>query len=218
MVASEFARTSILKGETAIGRRRPEIGKTVGTVLGRSGSSFYRVMWEADEGGQFPIGALKPDHNRDTQYPFSELEWLMAPREMEKYVPTTTPTAEIEQYKQRVKEVAARAKRGHPGKAVDIDEILKNVGVTTGPPEPSKGSVVRHPTMSITYTRPWGFPTNGGNNWRCSDKYGSGPSELPWTEVVRLCGGSPVVLLDVKGDIDYTNADIRHNVQKVASA
>lgn len=213
VVPSAKAGTTILSGVSAPDHRRPTVGKTIGTVLGKPGysSTYWRVQWDPDEGGHFPVGPIAEDHSPTRQYTSSQLEWLLTSSEMEKIVPTTN--TELDLYKARVKDVAARAKRGHPGKAVHIDEILNTLGVTTGPREPKKGSVVRHPTMSITYTRPWGFPTDGGRNWRCSDKTYQTSSELPWTEVVRLCGGAPVVLLDTNGDIDYTDADIRHNVK-----
>lgn len=216
VVPTEEARRTLFGGNSPHPNHRyPTVGKTVGTITNKSSMSYWTVIFDKDDGGEFPTCQLEAGHDRFTHYGQGNLEWLLADSEMEKYVPVTaTANAEVEAFKKKTLETAARARRNHPGKATSIDEILKEVGLLTGPKELKKGSVVRHPDMSVTYTRPWGFPTDGGNNWRCSDKYGSGPSELPWTEVVRLCNGAPVVLLDTNGDIDYTNADIRHGVKK----
>lgn len=214
VVATEEARTNLFP-EPRESYRVPVVGQTVGTVtkVPRPGvSRFYGVQWDRDAEGEFPPGEFIRGH----QYSIPQLEWLLAESEMEKHVPTTNSTPQaVEEFEASVRRVAARAKRAHPGKVAQIDQILAHAGIKTipdGKAEPARGSIVRHPLMSIVYTRPWSAYTDGASSWRVS---GSNNHET-WEEVLRLCGGNPVVLVEVKeNEGGYADADARHNIKSL---
>lgn len=202
--------------------RFPVIGKTVGTITKTpGGGSFYGVEWDADEVGQFPCSEWEPGRT----YTKGQLEWLLSEKEMEKYVPTTTNTQsspnEILEFHRKAAVVAGRAKRAHPGKSDYIDEIMKHVGILEGNnplAELPRGSIVRHPTMSVAYVRVWSGYSDGGSNWRSTNS--NSGERMTWSEVLRLCSSEPVVLLNTQRDANsrdenYEDADRRLGLKRL---
>ena len=59
------------------------------------------------------------------------------------------------------------------------------------PPEPSRGSVVLHPALSIAYIRDW------GGNWRSTSSIEK--NKLNWETVWERCDQDPIILLDTNG-------------------
>lgn len=216
VVPTEEAQRTLFTGSRM---RFPVVGKTIGTVTKTpGGGSFYGVEWDPDEVGPFPCSEWEPGQT----YTKPQLEWLLSAAEMEKYVPTTTNTQqqnEIADFRRQAALVAVRAKRAHPGKTDDIDEILKVLGEAAPDPlrEPARGSIVRHPTMSVVYIRPWARYSEGGPNWKSSN---NSENNITWQEVLRACANNPVVLLStVRGEgtdvEDYATADQRLGLKKL---
>lgn len=217
VVPTQEAERTLFIGNPGI-TRYPVVGKTIGTITKvPGGGSFYGVQWDPDDVGEFPCG----DFEAGRQYTKGQLEWLLTEAEMEKYVPTTTNTQqnEIADFRRQAALVAVRAKRAHPGKSDDIDDILKVLGELAPDPlrEPARGSIVRHPTMSVAYVRPWARYSDGGPNWKSSN---NSDNNITWQEVLRACANDPVILLStVRGEgtdvEDYATADRRIGFKKL---
>lgn len=103
----------------------------------------------------------------------------------------------------------AQAFKEYRGFSAAIDEFIKYLGVERPEmPEPSRGSVVRHPDQSIVWVRLWGS-VDGERSWgRSAAPDTEREREVEtWDEILDFClrttKREPVIILDTKGKGSY---------------
>lgn len=80
-------------------------------------------------------------------------------------------------------------------------ELVKSAG----PPEPSPGSIARHVSMSVAYSRPWGQLVDGQKNWASTQLLQ--PELERWDDIKHKV----VVIVDTNGADSYRSSGVWGN-------